>query len=349
MHKPVVPIAFPSKKPPVEGLTVLAADIGGTKTDMALFEYRNGQFSILKEKKYVTNDWVSFVAMIQDFGINPKPNRLSIAAAGPVNNGTVKMTNVVWLIDCEEISKALNIEHIFLLNDLEANAYGLAALKEDDFLVVYPGDSKMTSNAAMISPGTGLGEAGLFFNGKEFQPFATEGGHTDFGPHNELEVSLYRFLQNKYDHVSWERLVSGMGICTIYQFLRDEMGREEPAWLKEKLAENDRAATISLAAAKGCEICQETMDLFVTYLAEEAANIALQLNAKGGIFIGGGIIPKIWNEHYKKIFLKQFFEVGRLKYLMEIVPVKIVLNPKTALLGVAYYGAYGVSETELST
>ncbi len=345
MHHSVIPIAFPNKVLLPKGIKILAADIGGTKTDMALFEITNEQFSILKEKKYASKDWQSIADIIQDFGMSPKPDRLSISVAGPVTDGKAKMTNLDWEIDCYELFEKFKIDQVYLINDLEANAYGLAALKESDFKTVYEGRPHPNSNAAIISPGTGLGEAGLFFNGKEYQPFATEGGHTDFGPHNEMEISLYRFLQKKYGHVSWERLVSGQGIYTIYQFLRDIMGRDEPLWLKEQLTTGDPAATISKEAEQNCPICRETMNMFVTYLAEEAANIALQLNAKGGIFIGGGIIPKIWNEHYKELFLKSFFEVGRLRYLMEEIPVKIILNPKTALLGTAYYGAYGESKT----
>jgi glucokinase len=341
MTTPFIPIAFPNKTSLPDGFTVLGADIGGTKTDVALFKIEKNNFNIIKEKKYHSKDWTSIADIIQDFGVTPKPNRLSISVAGPVNDGESKLTNLNWVVNIDELAEKLKIEQIYLLNDLEANAYGMAALEEKDFKIVYAGKGPSKNNAAIISPGTGLGEAGLFFNGESYHPFATEGGHKDFGPHNEMEVSLYRFLQEKYGHVSWERVVSGMGIYTIYQFLRDVMGREEPLWLKAKLTSGDPAATISMAADKSCPICLETLELFVTYLAEEAANLALQLNAKGGIFIGGGIVPKIWNEHFEEIFLASFFKVGRLKYLMEQVPVKIILNPKTAMLGAAYYGAYG--------
>jgi glucokinase len=341
MKESIVPIAFPNRTPQPDGLTILAADIGGTKADMALFEIRNEEFHIVRQKKYAVSEWPSFDDILVDFGLEPKPDRLSIAIAGPVTDGVVKMTNFNWVIDSHKLAEKFGFAEVFLLNDLEANAYGLAALEEKDFLTIYAGKNKAGKNAALISPGTGLGEAGLFFNGRAYQPFATEGGHTDFGPHNEFEVSLYRFLQRKFGHVSWERIVSGPGIYTIFQFLRDIRGWDEPDWLREKIKTEDPAAVISKAAEKECAICQRTMELFITYLAEEAANVALQLNAKGGIFIGGGIIPKIWNERYKKIFLDTFFEVGRLKYLVKEIPVKIILNPKTAMLGTAYYGAYG--------
>lgn len=341
MTTPFIPIAFPNKISLPDGFTVLAADIGGTKTDVALFIIEKNKFNVIKEKKYLSKDWTSISDIIQDFGVTPQPNRLSISVAGPVDEGVSKLTNLNWVVNIYELAEKFNIEQGYLLNDLEANAYGMAALEEKDFKIVYAGKGPSKSNAAIISPGTGLGEAGLFFNGESYHPFATEGGHKDFGPHNEMEISLYRYLQEKYGHVSWERVVSGMGIYTIYQFLRDIMGREEPMWLKGKLNSGDPAATISMAADEGCAICLETLELFVTYLAEEAANLALQLNAKGGIYIGGGIVPKIWNEHLEGLFLASFFKVGRLKYLMEQVPVLIILNPKTAMLGSAYYGAYG--------
>lgn len=345
MDTPFIPIAFPNKTSLPDGFTVLAADIGGTKTDVALFKIEHGNFNIIKEKKYITKEWDSMTDVVLDFGVPPKLNRLSISVAGPVNDGESKLTNLNWVVNIYELSEKFKIGQAYLLNDLEANAYGLAALEEKDFKIVYAGKGLSKGNAAIISPGTGLGEAGLFFDGQSYHPFATEGGHKDFGPHNEMEISLYRFLQEKYGHVSWERVVSGMGIYTIYQFLRDVMGREEPLWLKEKLTSDDPAATISRMAEKSCPICLETLELFVTYLAEEAANLALQLNAKGGIYIGGGIVPKIWNEHFEELFLASFFKVGRLKYLMEQVPVNIILNAKTALLGAAYYGAYGAVKT----
>jgi glucokinase len=183
-----------------------------------------------------------------------------------------------------------------------------------------------------------LGEAGLFWDGNYYHPFATEGGHCDFAPRNNFDFELYSFLQKKFGHVSWERLVCGPGIVNIYQFLRDEKKRNEPEWLKEKLNGEDEAAVIS-GHSKQSEICNETMQLFVRYLAYESANLVIKLKATGGLFIGGGIAPQLITLFQDNAFYSSFCQSGRLNYLLEKVPVKVILNPKTALLGAAYVGS----------
>jgi len=196
-------------------------------------------------------------------------------------------------------------------------------------------------NAAIIAPGTGLGEAGLFWDGSALHPFDTEGGHTDFVSRSELDDELFYVLQKKYGHVSWERVVSGMGIVTIYEFLRDVKKREEPDWLKEKINRGDVAGAIGQAAKESCPICVETIRLFVHYLAVEASNLALKMKCTGGLFIGGGIPPKVWNEPLQQHFLEHFFQVGRLRPLLEAMPIYLITNQQTALLGAAYFGAFG--------
>ena len=202
---------------------------------------------------------------------------------------------------------------------------------------IHQGDKDAAGNIAIIAPGTGLGEAALYWDGHTHHPFATEGGHCDFAPRNKFDFDLYSFLQKKLGHVSWERLISGPGIVNIYEFLHDEMKREEPPWLRKEFENNDAAIIISRNADK-CETCAEAMRLFTTYLAYESANLVLKVKATGGLFIGGGIAPQNISLFQHDIFFSSFRQSGRLNYLLEKIPVKIILNTKTALLGAADYG-----------
>ena len=340
MHQPLVPIAFPTRPPLPEGTQILAADVGGTKTALALFEMKGGDLSMVTEDVYPSKQFSSMAEAIREFmQARPLPQRLSIAFAGPVHHGTAKATNLDWIVDIDGLRKELGIPQVFLINDLEAGAFGLAALPKSDIKTVYPGKTPAEGNAAIIAPGTGLGEAGLFWDGSVLHPFATEGGHTDFAPRSAFDWELLLYLQKQFGHVSWERLLSGPGIYQIYCFLRDIKGWEEPAWMQRTMKDQDPAAAISLGAQEGSLLCRETLRLFVQYLAVEASNLALKFKATGGIFIGGGIPPKIWNDALQAVFLDTFFLVGRLRSLMEASPVYLILNPKTVLLGAARYGS----------
>ena len=340
MHHSLVPIAFPKRQPLHEGATLLAADVGGTKTHLALTEIRDGELSFLKDTVYPSRQFGSLAEAIRTFmsGITQRPERVSIAFAGPVQDGKAYATNLGWHINTRLLMEELDVPEVFLINDLEAEAYGLAALTAQDLVTIYPGHPEAKGNAAIIAPGTGLGEAGLYWDGTALHPFATEGGHTDFAPRNEFDWELLQYLQNKYGHVSWERVVSGMGICNIYDFLRDVKKWEEPLWVQEKMKVQEAGAVIGSTAQEGCAISVETLRVFVRYLAVETSNLALKLNATGGVFIGGGIPPKIWNDHLQEIFLEHFIQVGRLRPLIETVPVHVVLNQKAVLLGAAWYG-----------
>ena len=229
-----------------------------------------------------------------------------------------------------------------LINDLQANAYGLSALKDSDFKTLTKGEN-VKGNAAIISPGTGLGEAGMYWDGSHYHPFATEGGHCSFSPSDELDMELWKNLNKEFGHVSWERVVSGQGIYNIYQFLRTYRKAKEPKWLTAQFQTEDPAIAISTAALQNKNaVCAETLHLFVKYLAVESAQLALKTKASGGIFIGGGIVPKIIDFIDKKEFYKNFINVGRLENLLKTIPVRIVLNDKTALMGAAYYAAMGI-------
>ncbi len=321
-----------------DNVIILAGDIGGSKSAVALIQQTNSDCTVLEEKTYRTKDFAGLSSLISHFMAGrPLPSRMSFGVAGPVKAGKVKLTNQTWIIDSFEISKTFRIAPVCLINDLEAAAYGLAALKKDDLFMLQQGETQPEGNMAIIAPGTGLGEAGLYWDGKNYHPFATEGGHCDFAPRTELDIELYHYIQKKLKHVSWEHLISGPGICTIYEFLLKEKSREEPAWLRDLFLAHDPATMISRHAGE-CSICTETMELFLQYLAEESANLVLKLKATGGLFIGGGILPEITKLIHKDLFHKNFCDKGRMKPLLETVPLWIILNKKTPLLGAAFYG-----------
>jgi glucokinase len=318
---------------------ILAGDIGATKTNLALYKVDVENIVLLQEAQYKSHDYKNIIELTDNFIKDlPVPGSICFGVAGPVLNGRAKLSNIQWEIDSTELSNHFKIKNVQLINDLEATAYGLATLTEKDIAVIHEGSYAPVGNAAVIAPGTGLGEAGLFWDGNYYHPFATEGGHCDFAPRDEFDFELYSFLQKKFGHVSWERLVCGPGIVNIYQFLRDEKKREEPGWLKEKMQNGADAAIIS-GHSKQSEICNETMQLFIRYLAYESANLVIKLKATGGLFIGGGIVPQVISLLEKDVFYSSFCKSGRLNYLLEKVPVKVILNTKTALLGAAYVAA----------
>lgn len=335
-----IPIGFGNTNPFTSGpVIVLAGDIGATKTNLALIQFSGENFSVLKENRFRTNDSAGTGQIIAEFLTGNKvPDLMSLGVAGPVQNGKVSITNLSREIDCTEISGQNNNIPVYLVNDLEATAYGLAMLTPKDIHKLYEPIKKIKGNIALIAPGTGLGEAGLYWDGNNYHPFATEGGHSDFAPHNELDMELYAHLHKKFGHVSWERVVSGTGIISIYEFLRLK-DRETPAWLAEKMLAHDPAAVIS-ENAEDAAICKETMDLFLRYLAIEGANLVLKLKATGGLFIGGGILPKIIRLVNADPFMRSFYDFGRMKPLLQNVPVNIVMNDRTALIGAACYGAF---------
>jgi glucokinase len=320
-----------------KGMVILAGDIGATKSNLALLNFEKDYPVILHESKFKSKDYSNVIGLIDKFQRDlPSPDSICLGVAGPVLNGRTKLSNIGWEIALEDLVHHFNCRDVHLINDLEATAYGLSVLSENDFAVIHKGDDNAIGNAAVIAPGTGLGEAGLYWDGNSYHPFATEGGHCDFAPRNEFDFELLGFLQKQFQHVSWERLVCGPGIVNIYRFLRDTKKIEEPEWLKEKSNGPDAAAFIS-EHMNQIEICRETMDLFIRYLAYESANLVLKFKATGGLFIGGGIAPEIISLLQNNVFFSYFLQSGRLNYLLEKVPVKVILNTKAALLGAAQY------------
>lgn len=341
--QPHVPIAFRKDIQQAQtAATILAADIGGTKTNMALYRVNGDGLQLSNEKRYVSKDYHSLTDIIHDFTGGKLPDRISAAVAGPVIQGKSKLTNLSWQLDSQAIGQELKIPVSFI-NDLEATAYGLAALESNELVTLAAGAPGAKGNIAIIAPGTGLGEAGLYWDGQCYHPFATEGGHSDFSPRTQTDIDIFLYLQQQFGHVSWERVVSGMGIKNIYHFLTTVRKEAVPAWLSQRMQEQDPAAVISEAALKHEDpVCAETMDLFVRYLATEAASLVLKLMATGGIYIAGGIPPKILPLLQAGSWESNFDNNGRMHDLSEKVPVYVVLNDKMALQGAAYYGAYNM-------
>ena len=318
---------------------ILAGDIGGTNTRMALFEVKKGELHLLKEKTYKTQSYSSFQEVLKIFYRDQlaEIDSICLGVAGPVNEGNVKGTNFAWELDQMELSRITGVKRVFIINDMEAHAYGLGITTDKDYFEITKG-SGISGNAAIISPGTGLGEAGLFWNGNTFQPFSTEGGHCDFSPRDNSDIELLKFLQKEDPHVSWERIISGSGIFNIYKFLKEFRKIQEPAWLTERIQTENPPVVISTCSLDGSyTLCYEVMALFMKFLAVEAAQLSLKFKATGGVFIGGGIIPHLIPNIDKQEFKRHFINSGPMNPLLSLIPVKVVLNQDTALYGAAIY------------
>ncbi|MCW8931569.1 MAG: glucokinase [Gammaproteobacteria bacterium] len=321
-------------------MKVLAGDIGGTKTSLAIFEVEGTKLEMLALEKYPSQEYGSLNEIVRQFDETQGQHCDwgSFGIAGPVRNGRAETTNLPWLIDARQLAEDIGFRKVWLMNDLEANAWGISALEEKDFCILSEGKPDPNGNASIISAGTGLGQAGLYWNGAQHRPFASEGGHSDFAPHSDLEIALLQYLKQRYTHVSWERVVSGMGIVNIYDFLKDHRDVETPAWLAEEIKNGDKAAAISKAANEGrCPLCSETLKLFVHLYGVEAGNQALKLMSTAGVYLGGGIVPKNLDLFLEGTFLRSFRAKGRMESLMNDIPVKVILNDLTALYGPAVF------------
>jgi len=316
---------------------ILAGDIGATKTLLAIFSFSEGQVLKVREERFITKVCKSFEEVIRKFLHGEVPDVISLGVAGPVMDGKVNITNVGAVLNSKQISEALNHIPVYFINDLETTGYGISWLKDEELKLIFEGRKNATGNMAIIAPGTGLGEAAAYWDGHKYHPFSTEGGHCDFASRTQEDFELHNYLKEKYTHVSWERVISGNGIINIFEFLQLKKNGI-PAWLTTQLRNEDAAKVIS-SNAKKVEICGQTMQLFFRYLAQEAAQLALKTKATGGLFIGGGIMPQILSLLDVDAFIQQFTDFGRLKFLLETVPVKVILNEQTALLGAAAFGA----------
>ena len=342
---------FPLYLPQIENpannnLSILAADVGGTKTNIAQFVSQNGKMVLQLEETYTTNHHNSLTEIILDFikkNNFEKPDRISIGAAGPVVNGTCHTTNIKFKIDVTELSRDLQINKVYLINDLEATAFGMTEMDDEFMVTMRNGNPSIGGHIAILAPGTGLGEACLFWDGKYLRPMPSEGGHSEFAPRTDVEFELVKFLQKSYGEIIvWERLVSGPAIYKIYEFLRDVKGYEEQAWLTQKLAEaKDKSAVISETAMSGlCTTCVLAMEMLVDFMARRANNMVLNYKATGGLILAGGIPPRIYNFINKDKIEESFLKCDEMEPLLAGIPIYLNLNSKTALYGAAYYGAF---------
>ena len=320
---------------------ILAGDIGGTNTRLAFFEVERDRLKQVALEVYPSNEHGGLKEIVSKFIAQHqfKVEAACFGVAGPIKDGTAQISNLPWLVDSKKLASLLGLDQVRLLNDLEANAHGIAALESKDFVTLNEGAQNPTGNEALISAGTGLGEAGLFWDGDQHQPFASEGGHADFAPRDELEVEMLSYMIESCGHVSFERFLSGPGLVNIYEFLVQRDGATQPDWLRDEMA-NDasggKGAIISKTAVENRDdVCVQSLDMFVSIYASEAANLALKVLATGGIFIGGGIAPKIIEKLKEPAFLESFVAKGRMASLLQDIPVKVIMNDKTALLGAA--------------
>ena len=320
---------------------ILAGDIGGTSTRLALFESSGGRVTPVAGATYSSAALGQLDEAIDQF-INVRQRPVDAACfgiAGPVIRGRAQLPNLPWSVDSDALARRLGLAHVDLVNDLEANAYGIAALTPSD-LVSLNEAAPAPGNAAIISVGTGLGEAGLFWDGESHRPIASEAGHADFAPRNTIEIDLLRALLDEFPRVSYERVLSGDGIHRLYTFVRRRLGRAEPAWLTDAARRQSAPAAISAAAIDGRDdMAVAALRLFVSVLGAEAGNLALRMMALGGVYLGGGIAPKILPLLSGGEFMRAFVQKGRLQSMLESIPVWVIRNDKTALLGAARYAA----------
>jgi len=322
---------------------LLAGDIGGTKTNLAIFSSEIGTEKPLRDETFLSKDFNSLEEIIDKFlfQINLNIDTAVFGVAGPVIDGKAKITNLPWIIDESLLKKRFNLSSVKLINDLQSIGYAIPFLKSDDLYILKKGESVSGGVIAVIAPGTGLGDAFLTWNGSRYQVHASEGGHTDFAPSNPTEAALLNYLQYRYDHVSYEHICSGQGIPNIYNFLKDTYHFEEPDWLAEQIAiTHDPVPHIIKAALdkeKTCEISVITMNIFTSILGAEAGNLALKTLAAGGVYLGGGIPPRILPILQNGHFMGGFRRKGRMSDLLARIPVYIILNPNSALFGAAQY------------
>jgi len=340
---------------------ILAGDIGGTKTNLALYDWTKERVDPLRLESFHSADYTSLEDILSEFLTAPAPPvemasdessvpaeqgtpptsgvRLTAACfgiAGPVIDNHCETTNLPWVVDGQTIATRFAIPRVQLLNDLESTAYGILSLRPDELEVLNVGNPPKKRQAlALIAAGTGLGEGILFWDGLSYRPMPSEGGHADFAPNNDQEIDLLRYLRSQYLHVSYERILSGPGLHAIYEFLRDTK-KNEPTWLMEKIKAGNPAAEIAQAGLQGqAEIAKQALELFASIYGAEAGNLALKALSLDGVYVGGGIAPKLITKLKDGTFMKGFLNKGRYKKLLSTMPVKVIMNQQTALLGAA--------------
>ena len=347
---------------------ILAGDIGGTKTTLGLFDWKTERVAPARERTFASADFKSLEEILTEFLTPARPlpppedsdqphtstvdaeradtgtshtiTAACFGVAGPVIENRSRTTNLPWIVDAAELAARFRISSVRLLNDLEATAYGLLVLRPDELEALNTGAPPPQKGAmALIAAGTGLGEAILFWDGTRYRPRPSEGGHASFAPTSDLEIDLLRYLRTSHLHVSYERVLSGPGLHAIYEFLRDTK-KNEPTWVAERLRASDPGAVITEIGLSGqAEICVQALDLFAAIYGAEAGNLALKALALDGVYLGGGIAAKLLPKLKDGTFMRAFTNKGRYMRLLSAIPVHVIRNQKTALLGAASVAA----------
>ncbi len=295
----------------------LIGDIGGTKTELALV---SDGLVFGKTERFKSQDYDSLEVIIKEFLGNEKIERACFGVAGPVNKGICHTTNLPWIVDANKIGRDLEIKEVFVLNDLLAGTYAIPTLSDYDLYTINKGEVDEKGNKVVISPGTGLGQALLIYDRSKFISVASEGGHADFAPRNKREVDLFFYLKKQFSHVSYERVLSGPGLSNIYSFLTNG-DKKNPEEVAAKLNRESR----------------EAVTWFCEMLGAESGNLALKGYGTGGVFLGGGIPPKILDSLKEEDFLRGFLDKGRFSEFLKKIPVKVILDSKKTLRGVAIF------------
>ena len=317
---------------------ILAGDIGGTNARLAYFQPQNGRFQLVSERVFPSREHGGLGEIVTQFldESGTRPEAACFGIAGPVRNGRVETSNLPWVIEQSTLANQIHLAATLLINDLEASAWGIGALGTEDLVTLNPGAGSVAGNQAVIAPGTGLGEAGLFWDGSRHHVFACEGGHTDFAPQGELQVELLHFLVERFGHVSYERILSGPGLVNVYEFLCANGCGKQSAELAAAVQHGDPAAAISRAALSGNDaLAEKALDLWITVYGAETSNLGLKIMSTGGLFLAGGISPKILPKLKGSTFMEAFLDKGRMRPLVAAMPVHVVTNEKAGLLGAA--------------
>jgi glucokinase len=319
---------------------IIAGDIGGTKTNVALFEANGSEVGpVLRQQKFPSGGYDSLEAILKEFigDTELKVTGACFGIAAPVIHGHAKTPNLNWTVSADSLAEVLKIDRVGLINDLEATAFGIPSLSSAQLLTLNAGSPRPDGHRALIAAGTGLGMAGIFYRQGQYYPLASEGGHSDYAPHEPMEIELLKYLKEKFGrHVSWERVLSGPGLFNIYSFLRNRGDFEESAELAERIQSGDKAAAVCEAAlGSKSELATKALDMFVDSYGAAAGNLALLMMATGGLYIGGGIAPKIAEKLKDGMFMRAFIDKGRLSSVLTNIPVHVILEDKTALFGAA--------------
>ena len=322
---------------------ILAGDIGGTNARLALFEAVGTQVKLVSTSVFPSHKYAGLDKIVVEFvqAAKVQPDSACFGVAGPVSDGRVETTNLPWVVEAKRLADELKTQRVTLINDLEATAWGIPALGPDDLVPLHQVTGSPGGTQAVIAAGTGLGEAAMYWDGSKYHVLACEGGHTDFAARNDLEVDLFRYLYKLHGHVSYERILSGPGLVNVFHFLRDTGRGTEPPWLTEEMQHSDPAAAIARAGLEGkSPLAEQALGIFISVYGAEAGNLALKTKATGGVYVAGGIAPKLLPKLAGPIFMHSFVSKGRMQSLLEAIQVSVAINDKTALMGAARCAAF---------